>query len=126
MAQVVAGSNPVSHPNLLLAHILLICYHHFMITSFGDKKTEDVYHGINSKESRRIPSQIWKIACRKLDRLNAALILDDLCVPPGNRLEALKGNLKGFHSVRINDQYRVVFKWRNANAEIVRIQDYHD
>ena len=97
-----------------------------MITSFGDKTTEDIYHGINSKEARKISSQIWNVAARKIDRINAVGALQDMRVPPGNRLEALKGNLKGFHSIRINDQYRVVFKWLNNNAESVRILDYHD
>ncbi|OGR83367.1 MAG: plasmid maintenance system killer protein [Elusimicrobia bacterium RIFCSPLOWO2_01_FULL_54_10] len=97
-----------------------------MITSFGDKTTEDIYHGVNSKEARRIPSRIWKVAARKLDMINIAHAFQDLLVPPGNRLEALKGSLKGFHSIRINDQYRVVFKWHNNNAENVRILDYHD
>ncbi len=97
-----------------------------MITSFEDKTTEDIYHGINSKDARRIPSQVWKVAARKLDMVNAAHALQDLLVPPGNRLEALKGNLKGFHSIRINDQFRVIFKWLNNNAENVQILDYHD
>ena len=97
-----------------------------MITSFGDKATEDIYNGINSKEARKIPSQIWKVASRKLDMVNNAYSLQDLLVPPGNRLEALKGNMTGLHSIRVNDQYRIVFKWLNNNAENVRILDYHD
>ena len=97
-----------------------------MIQSFKDKETEDIYNGINSKDARKIPSQIWNVAARKLDRVNAAHALPDLLIPPGNKLEALKGNLKGFHSIRINDQYRVIFKWSNNNAENVQILDYHD
>ena len=97
-----------------------------MITSFGDKATEDIYHGISSKEARKVPVQIWRVAARKLDMVNVAHALQDLRVPPGNRLEALKGNFKGFHSIRINDQYRVIFKWMNNNADNVRILDYHD
>ena len=97
-----------------------------MIAGFGDKTTEDIFNGINSKEARKIPSQIWNVAARKLDMVNVAHALQDLLAPPGNRLEALKGNWKGFHSIRINDQYRVIFKWLNRNAENVRILDYHN
>ena len=96
-----------------------------MITTFGDKATQDIYNGVNSKAARKIPSQLWKAAARKLDMINAARLLQDLLALPGNRLEALKGNFKGFHSIRINDQYRVIFRWLNNNAESVRILDYH-
>ncbi len=68
---------------------------------------------------------LWKIAQRKLDLLNAAQDLMDLRVPPGNRLEVLKGDLKGYHSIRINDQYRIIFKWALVNALDVQITDYH-
>ena len=97
-----------------------------MITGFGNKTTEDIYHGINSKEARKISSEIWRVAARKLDMINTAHVLQDLLAPPGNRLETLKGNMKGFHSIRVNDQYRIVFKWLNNNAENVRILEYHD
>ena len=97
-----------------------------MITSFGDKTTLDIYHGINSKEARKVSPQLWKIAARKLDMIISAHVLQDLFVPPGNRLEALKGNLKGLHSIRVNNQYRIVFKWLNNNAEDVQILDDHD
>ena len=80
-----------------------------MILDFGDQATEDVFHGDNTTAARRIPTTIWKTACRKLDMLNAAHELRDLAIPPGNRLEALKGRLAGCHSIRINDQFRVVF-----------------
>ena len=96
-----------------------------MITSFKDKCTEDIYNGINSKDSRKIPVTIWKIAARKLDMINASHGLRDLLAPPGNKLEALKGQLAGFHSIRINDQYRIIFKWMKGNAESVKIVDYH-
>lgn len=97
-----------------------------MIINFGDKTTRDIYHGINSKEARKMSSQIWKVAARKLDMVNVAHALQDLLVPPGNKLEALKGNLKGFQSIRINDQYRIIFRWINNNADNVKIVDYHD
>jgi proteic killer suppression protein len=96
-----------------------------MILSFGDKATEDLYHGENSREARGIPNTLWKIAVRKLDMLNSAHAITDLKSPPGNRLEALKGSLAGFNSIRVNDQYRVVFKWTGQGAEKVRVMDYH-
>lgn len=96
-----------------------------MIKSFGSKATEDIYHGENSRESRRIPQTIWKVACRKLDMLNAAIQLEDLKAPPGNRLEILKGSLRGKYSIRINDQYRILFAFKDGNAFGVEIADYH-
>lgn len=96
-----------------------------MIKGFGSKGTEDIYHGENSREARRIPQTIWKVACRKLDMLNAAIQLEDLKAPPGNRLEMLKGNLKGKYSIRINDQYRILFAFKDGNAFEVEIADYH-
>ena len=93
--------------------------------NFGDEATEDVFHGENTKAARRIPVSIWKTAFRKLDMLNAAHELRDLAVPPGNRLEALHRNLAGRHSIRINDQFRIVFHWNDGNAHEVRIADYH-
>jgi len=96
-----------------------------MISSFGDEATEAVFHGENTKAARRIPVSIWKTAFRKLDMLNAAHELRDLAVPPGNRLESLRGNWAGRHSIRINDQFRIVFRWKDGNANEVRITDYH-
>lgn len=96
-----------------------------MILDFGDQITKDIFHGENTKAARRIPSVIWNTACRKLDMLNAAHELRDVSVPPGNRLEALKGKLTGFHSLRINDQFRIMFKWVDGNARAVQITDYH-
>ena len=96
-----------------------------MISSFGDEATEDIFHGENTKTARRIPVLIWKTAFRKLDMLNATHELRDLLVPPGNRLEALRGTLAGKHSIRINDQFRIVFRWKDGNASEVRITDYH-
>jgi proteic killer suppression protein len=97
-----------------------------LIQSFGDKRTEDVFEGISSRETRKFPSDLIKVAVRKLDMLNAAYQLEDLRSPPGNRLEALKGDLKGFYSIRINDQWRIIFQWQNGNALAVKIVDYHD
>ena len=96
-----------------------------MIASFGDRATEDLYHGRRSKVVRRLPADIVSTALRKLDMINAAVALQDLASPPGNRLEALRGNLRGFHSIRVNDQWRVVFRWSAGEALAVRIADYH-
>ena len=97
-----------------------------MIVGFGDKTAEDVFVGKNSRDARRVPQSLWPIARRKLDMLNAATDIKDLRVPPANRLEKLRGNLGRFHSIRVNDQFRIVFVWANGNASDVRILDYHD
>jgi proteic killer suppression protein len=95
-----------------------------VIKSFGDRTTEDVFHGRVSARARKIGADVLRVALRKLDMLNAAKNLRDLEVPPGNRLEALKGELRGSFSIRINDQFRVVFRWDDG-AHDVRITDYH-
>ena len=96
-----------------------------MIASFGDHATEDLFHGVRSNRVRRFPSNILDAAVLKLDVLNAARSLDDLRSPPGNRLEALRGDLRGFHSIRINNQWRIIFRWQASDAHDVRIVDYH-
>lgn len=92
-----------------------------MIASFGDKDTEKLARGIRV---RRFVS-FERVALRKLRQLQVSSSLDDLCIPPGNRLEPLKGNLEGWHSIRINDQFRIIFQWQDGNAEHVQIVDYH-
>jgi len=96
-----------------------------MVVSFGDRARENLFHGRSSKHARRLPPDIVSVALRKLDMLNAARNLQDLMRPPGNRLEALRGDLRGHHSIRINDQWRVVFRWLSGDAHDVRITDYH-
>lgn len=96
-----------------------------MIINFKSQVTQDIFDGINSKEARKIPQTAWKVAQRKLDMINAAVNISDLKVPPGNRLEALKGDLDGFNSIRINDQYRIIFSFKDSNAYDVEITDYH-
>ncbi|NOQ63730.1 MAG: type II toxin-antitoxin system RelE/ParE family toxin [Methyloprofundus sp.] len=96
-----------------------------MIISFTDKATEDLYHGVSSARVRRMPQQILRTALYKLDILNGAQILEDLRSPPGNRLEALTANYSGLHSIRINSQWRIVFRWKESNAYDVRVVDYH-
>jgi len=96
-----------------------------MILDFGDQTTDDIFNGEDTKAARRIPKAIWTVASRNLDMLNAAHDLKDLQVPPGNRLEKLKGNFALFHSIRINDQFRLIFHWTDGNAKQVQITDYH-
>ncbi len=96
-----------------------------MIASFGNRATADLFHGISSSPARHLPNQIKESALYKLDVLNAAQSLEDLKSPPGNRLETLKGNFAGFHSMRINNQWRIVFKWQASNAHDVQFTDYH-
>ena len=93
-----------------------------MIKEFADSKSEKLFSG---QRPRRLPSQILKRALIKLSVLDAADSLEDLRVPPGNRLEKLKGNRSGEHSIRINDQWRICFKWREGDAYSVEIADYH-
>lgn len=96
-----------------------------MIRSFGSKATLDLYHGIRSKETRRLPIEVQKRALVKLDMIDAAETVDDLRVPPGNRLEALKGELAGFFSIRINNQWRIIFRFNDRLVDDVKIIDYH-
>ena len=97
-----------------------------MIVSFRDRGTEDVFNGRNTKRARQIcPASLWRVAARKLDQLDSVVRLDELKVPPGNRLENLTGNREGQHSVRINDQYRVCFAWSERGPMQVEITDYH-
>ena len=93
-----------------------------MIVSFGSKETEMIWNGIRVK---KMPIDIQKVGRRKLRMLNNSQDLKDLRVPPSNRLEKLSGNLSGFYSIRINKQWRIIFKWNNGNAYEVEIMDYH-
>jgi proteic killer suppression protein len=96
-----------------------------VIQSFGDQATADVYHGTNSRAARTLPKELWPAIRRKLDMVNAAKDLGDLKAPPGNQLEALKGNQKGRHSIRVNKQYRITFRFEGSGAHDVRCEDYH-
>jgi proteic killer suppression protein len=93
-----------------------------MIKSFGDKECREFF--ITGK-SKKIVSTIQKVALRKLDYINSAICLDDLKVPPANHLEKLNGDLEGFYSIRINKQYRVIFRFEEQDAFDVKIVDYH-
>ena len=97
-----------------------------MIQRFKNKATEDIFNGMNSKEARKTcPRSLWQVASRKLDQLDSVEFLDELRIPPGNKLEALFGNREGEYSIRINDQYRICFKWTEVGPDLVEITDYH-
>lgn len=98
---------------------------HSMIQTFGNKLTENLYHGKPSKETRQFPSLLHRPAIRKLTQIEAATQLQTLNIPPGNRLEALKGKWDGYYSIRINEQWRICFQWQEGDAYQVQIIDYH-
>ena len=93
-----------------------------MIISFGNFETEKIWNG---ERVEKWPLEIQEIGRRKLRMINNSMNLSDMRIPPSNRLEKLLGNLKDFYSIRINDQWRIIFKWKNANASEVEITDYH-
>lgn len=93
-----------------------------MLISFGNKNTQKIWEG---ERVKGLPTEVQEIARRKLRMLNNAQNLTDLKIPPSNRLEKLKGNLKYFYSIRVNDQWRIIFKWNNGNADEVELIDYH-
>ncbi|MDD9986453.1 MAG: type II toxin-antitoxin system RelE/ParE family toxin [Spirochaetaceae bacterium] len=96
-----------------------------MIQSFADETTVDLFREFDTRHARRIPRDIWRVAQRKLKALDVAVRLEDLRIPAGNRLERLRGARSGQHSIRINDQYRVTFRWEDGDAYEVRVEDYH-
>jgi proteic killer suppression protein len=97
-----------------------------MIKSFASAGTEDIFNGRNTKDARKsCPRDLWRIAARKLEQLDSVALLEELRVPPGNRLEALSRDRKGQFSIRINEQYRVCFVWTKEGPDTVEIVDYH-
>ena len=97
-----------------------------MIQSFATKGSEDVFNGRNTSSARVVlPQHLWPIATRKIDQLDSVETLDELRIPPGNRLEALHGNLRGRYSIRINQRYRICFQWTEIGPSKVDIVDYH-
>ena len=97
-----------------------------MVQSFNNKGSEDIFNGKNTKNARKTCQQsLWHIASRKLDQLDSVQLLEELIIPPGNKLEALSGKRKGEYSIRINDQYRICFKWSPSGPYGVEIIDYH-
>ncbi len=93
-----------------------------MLVSFGNKETEKVWMG---ERARKLPNEVQETGRRKLRMLNNSQNIMDLTIPPSNKLEKLKDNLKEYYSIRINDQWRIIFKWKNGNAFEVEIIDYH-
>jgi len=93
-----------------------------MLKSFGSRETEKIWNGVRSS---KIPPEIQKIGRRKLRMINNSIDLNDLRIPPSNRLEKLSGNLKDFYCIRINDQWRIIFNWQAGHAHEVEIIDYH-
>ena len=96
-----------------------------MIATFADTATQDIWNGRETKAARRIPKVIWPVVRRKLDQVNRVTRLDALRVPPGNRLEALQGAWAGYYSIRVNDQYRITFMFREEHFYEVCCKDYH-
>jgi proteic killer suppression protein len=96
-----------------------------LIRSFRDDATADLFRERNTRTARRIPRELWRAVQRKLKLLDTVAGLEDLATPAGNRLERLKGDQAGRHSIRINDRYRVTFWWENGNAYEVCVEDYH-
>jgi proteic killer suppression protein len=96
-----------------------------VIQSFGDETSADLFRERNTRAARRIPRAIWRVVQRKLRLVDAAGRPDDLLIPAGNRLELLKGDQAGRHSIRVTEQYRVTFRWENGDAYEVRVEDYH-
>ena len=96
-----------------------------VIQSFADKLTEEAFFGLKTARTRRIPADVMRPLQRKLAQLDAAVRLEDLRVPPGNALEALRGDMAGLYSVRVNDQWRLVFRWETEGPHEVAFTDYH-
>ena len=96
-----------------------------MIQSFADDTTADLFRERNTRVARRVPGDIWPVVQRKLKALDVAARLEDLAIPAGERLEALKGDQAGRYSIRVNDQYRVRFRWEQGHAYEVHVEDYH-
>ena len=114
-----AAPVPGLHGNHVASRIVRV------IVSFADPATEALYHGSSHRLLRRVPAEILKVAVRKLDMLHAAHDLVDLRSPPWNRLEVLRGDLVGLHSIRVNDQWRLVLRWTSKGPAEVRLLDYH-
>ena len=100
----------------------LVTQNDIMLTSFGNKNTQKIWEG---ERVKGLPTEVQEIARRKLRMLNNSQNLTDLMIPPSNRLEKLKGTLKNFYSIRVNDQWRIIFKWNNGSADEVELIDYH-
>jgi proteic killer suppression protein len=96
-----------------------------VIQTFGDEPTSDVYQGRETKAARKLPKNLWPVIRRKLDAIHQARSLQDLRLPAGNRLETLKGDRAGYFSIRVNEQYRITFRFEEGKANDVSCEDYH-
>ncbi len=96
-----------------------------MIRNFKTKKSQDIYDGVNSRAARKVPRELHPKVQRLFDQLNAATMIDTLKVPPSNRVEKLSGNYADYWSLRVNKQWRVIFKWKNSEAMDIDVLDYH-
>ena len=96
-----------------------------MIQSFADDTVADLFRERNTRLARRIPREVWRVVRRKLKMLDVAVTMNDLKSPPGNQLKALSGDQTGRHSIRVNDQYRITFRWETGHAFEVAVEDYH-
>jgi len=96
-----------------------------MIRSFADDTTADLFRERNTRSARRIPLDVWRAVQRKLKALDVAARLGDLTIPSGNRLERLSGDKTGRYSIRVNDRYRITFRWEHEDVYEVRVEDYH-
>ena len=97
-----------------------------MIQNFKTRGAEDIFNGISSREARQTcPNALWRVVVRKLDQLDSVEMLNELRIPPGNKLEQLSGECRGQYSIRINDQYRICFLWTGSGPDQVEIVDYH-
>lgn len=96
-----------------------------MILAIADDTTRDIWNGVNSKAARRVPRALWPVIRRKLDQVDAVTQLEDLRIPPGNRLHSLSDDLAGYYAIRVNDQYRLIFRFEGHDAYDVRCTDYH-
>ena len=121
-----ADGPPIRWKLWYLTAIIEVIIIWFVIRSFRNRGSEDIFDGADTAAGRRVcPRSVWAVAQRKLDQLNRVRNLLDLAIPPGNRLERLRGDRQGQHSIRINDQFRISFYWKAGDAYEVEITDYH-
>lgn len=121
----VPSASPEGWPDGGLSRYTGIVYLRRVIRSFADETTRDLFSSVNSKAARGIPNTAWRAAQRKLKQLDLVATLDALNIPPENDLHALKGDQAGRHAIRVNDQYRITFRWEGHDAFDVRCEDYH-
>jgi proteic killer suppression protein len=115
----------IEPPRLDGLHANRVACSRSVIQSFSDETTAELFRDRNTRAARRIPRDLWRVVQRKLKLLDGAARLDDLAIPSGNRLERLKGRQGERYSIRVNDQYRVTFRWENGHAYEVCVEDYH-